>query len=126
MGVGGSFLNLSPPSEKSSMHHRGHRRLASFDPNTDCFSHFNYLAGGGSDGGGALAEAGRRFVMDVDERLCCILVTTLGRDRIYIFFSLLIGLFRDRGACIDVGWSPLSVCGVEAPGGVHRSKGRAG
>ncbi|CBN77636.1 EsV-1-7 [Ectocarpus siliculosus] len=59
MGVGASFLNLSPPSEKSTMH-RGHRRLASFDPNTDCFSHFNYLVGGGSDGGGALAEASRR------------------------------------------------------------------
>lgn len=65
MAGGAPPLHFSPPSEKPPAP-RGHRRHASFDPNTDCFAHYNFLVGssGGSGGSGGMdggpGEAGRR------------------------------------------------------------------
>lgn len=46
---GGASANFAPPAKESSTSPRGHRRHASFDPNTDCFPQHYPL---GTVGGG--------------------------------------------------------------------------
>lgn len=62
MGGGAPPLNFSPPSEKPPAP-RGHRRHASFDPNTDCFAHYSFLVGSGG-GSGGVDDAGRRWASE--------------------------------------------------------------
>ena len=59
-GAGGSQLLFPlPTKEPLAVAPRGHRRHASFDPNTDCFSQHYSLGSGGGSGGGAASVVGR-------------------------------------------------------------------
>ncbi len=66
---GGPPLHFSPLPDKGPAP-RGHRRHASFDPNTDCFAHYNFLVGSGGGGGGGAeggpGDSGRRWEQDAE------------------------------------------------------------